>query len=106
MQLAGLGPQVSISYCNAVTDAGIVGLAQRRPQLEALRMDELNRITDASITALAASCKHLRVRSCLLDAHRTLSRARHALSQAALCHCQASLLLTFLKIIIGGIGIA
>ena len=57
-----LRPQLSISHCGAVTDAGIAGLAAGCPRLESLHMDELSKVTDAGMAALAAGCKTLRVR--------------------------------------------
>lgn len=53
--------QVSVSFCAAVTDAGVAALAAACPQLEVLRLDELSKVTDVGVATVAASCKRLRV---------------------------------------------
>ena len=50
-----------MSYCAAVTDAGVAALAAACPQLEVLRLDELSKVTDVGVATVAASCKRLRV---------------------------------------------
>ena len=59
----GQRPQVSVSYCASVTDAGVAALAAACPQLEVLRLDEVSKVTDVGVATVAASCKRLRVRA-------------------------------------------
>lgn len=77
---------LSISYCQAVTDAGLSAVASSRPELLTLRIDECVKVSDVGITAVAGGCKSLRelsVRRCskLTDASLALVAQRGCLQR-------------------------
>ena len=54
---------LSVASCQALTDAGLAGLAAGAPNLERLRADECARLSDRALLALAAACRGLQVRA-------------------------------------------
>ena len=48
-----------LRFCDKITDAAVIALAQGCPQLSSLNLAGLNKITDAAVIALAQGCPQL-----------------------------------------------
>lgn len=78
--------ELSICYCQNVTDSAITAVAALRPELESLAIDECGKITDKGILAVAGGCKQLRHLSARRCAKLTDESLAAIASRGALQH--------------------